>query len=54
LDGTKDAYLSEGAQMVKYTITDPKALGTFVVEGDLVNLEGKLGTYAQVKAASGG
>ena len=24
-DGTKDAYLTEGGQMVQYTITDPKA-----------------------------
>jgi branched-chain amino acid transport system substrate-binding protein len=51
MNGTKDAYLTEGGQMVKYTVTDPKALGTFVKAGDLLNLEGKLGTYATVAAA---
>ncbi len=51
-DGTKDAYLTEGGQMVKYTVTDPKKLGTFVQAGDLINLEGKLGTYKTVQAAA--
>jgi branched-chain amino acid transport system substrate-binding protein len=50
MDGLKDAYLSEGAQMVKYTITDPKKLGTWQPAGDLLNLEGQLGTYAKVLA----
>ena len=48
----KDAYLTEGGQMVQYTVTDPKQLGTFVPAGDLVNLEGQLGTYATVEDAS--
>jgi hypothetical protein len=55
-DGTKDAYLSEGAQMVQYKVTDPKQLGTYVPAGALINLEGKLGTYKTVQdalAASG-
>jgi hypothetical protein len=51
MDGLKDAYLTEGAQMVQYKVTDPKKLGSFQPAGDLINLEGKLGTYATVKAA---
>ena len=37
--------------MVQYKVTDPKQLGSLVPAGDLINLEGKLGTYATVKAA---
>jgi len=48
MDGLKDAYLIEGGKMVKYTVTDPKQLGTFVPDGPLINNEGKLGTYATV------
>jgi branched-chain amino acid transport system substrate-binding protein len=51
MDGLKDAYMTEGAQMVQYKVTDPKKLGSFEPAGDLINLEGKLGTYAAVKAA---
>ena len=51
MDGMKDAYLSEGGQIVKYTVTDPKTLGSFVKAGDLINLERKLGTYATVVAS---
>ncbi len=51
-NGTKDAYLTEGGQMVQYKITDPKALGTFQPAGDLINLEGQLGTYATVTQAA--
>jgi branched-chain amino acid transport system substrate-binding protein len=54
MNGTKDAYLTEGGQMVKYTVTDPTQLGAFVKSGDLINLEGKLGTYATVSAAGAG
>jgi branched-chain amino acid transport system substrate-binding protein len=53
MDGLKDAYLTEGAQMVQYKVTDPKQLGHFEPAGDLINLEGQLGTYAAVKAAGG-
>jgi len=53
MDGTKDAYLTEGGQMVQYKITDPKALGTYAVAGDLIDLEGQLGTYATVQAVAG-
>jgi hypothetical protein len=51
-NGTKDAYLTEGGQMVKYTIKDPAQLGSFVSEGDLINLEGQLGTYKTVQEAA--
>ncbi|MCU1503310.1 MAG: hypothetical protein JWM12_2664 [Ilumatobacteraceae bacterium] len=52
-DGTKDAYLTEGGRMVKYTVgADLKALGVFVQAGDLINLEGKLGTYKTVQDAA--
>jgi hypothetical protein len=50
MDGLKDAYLTEGGQMQKYTITDPKQLGNWVPDGPLINNEGKLGTYATVSA----
>ena len=33
MDGLKDAYLTEGGQMEKYTITDPKKLGNWVPTG---------------------
>jgi hypothetical protein len=51
-NGLKDAYITEGGQMEQYTVTDPKAIGTLVKVGDLVNLEGQLGTYATVEQAS--
>jgi branched-chain amino acid transport system substrate-binding protein len=51
MNGLKDAYLTEGGQMVQYQITDPKKLGSFKPVGDLLNLEGQLGTYAIVKAS---
>ena len=51
-DGTKDAYLTEGGRMVKYTVSDPAQLGTFVQDGELIDLEGKLGTYETVKDAA--
>ena len=38
--------------MVQYTVTDPAQLGTLVAAGDVVNLEGQLGTYATVESAS--
>ncbi len=52
MNGAKDAYVTEGGQMVKYTITDPKQLGTYVAAGDLINLEGQLGTYKTVQEAA--
>ena len=51
VDGTKDAYTVEGGQMVNYTVKDKTQLGTFVPDGDLINLEGELGTYATVTKA---
>ena len=53
MDGLKDAYLIEGGQMMKYTVTDPKKLGDFVPDGPLINNEGKLGTYATVSSNNG-
>ena len=38
--------------MVKYTVTDPTQLGTFEPVGDLINLEGVLGTYKTVQEAA--
>src|SRR5262249_33001079 len=51
LDGLKDAYAVEAGQMTKYTVTDPKQLGTYVPDGPIINLEGKLGTYKTVQSA---
>jgi len=48
MNGLEDAYLTEGGQMAVYEVTDPAQLGTFVKVGDLINNEGKLGTYANV------
>jgi branched-chain amino acid transport system substrate-binding protein len=53
VDGNKDAYMVEGGQMVKYTVTDPKQLGTWVPDGPVIDTDGQLGTYATVKAAGG-
>jgi len=47
-NGLKDAYLTEGGQMVQYKVTDPKQFGVFTPVGDLLNLEGQLGTYSAV------
>ena len=52
-DGTKDAYLTEGGHMVQYKVTDKTQLGTYEVAGDLINLEGVLGTYKTVQDAAG-
>jgi branched-chain amino acid transport system substrate-binding protein len=51
-NGLQDAYVTEGGQMMKYTVTDPKQIGTLVKAGDLVDLEGQLGTYKTVEQAS--
>jgi branched-chain amino acid transport system substrate-binding protein len=53
VDGNKDAYMVEGGQMVKYTVTDPKQLGNWVPDGPVIDTNGQLGTYATVKAAGG-
>jgi hypothetical protein len=53
MNGLKDAYPIEGGQMTQYTVTDPKQIGKLVKVGDLINLEGQLGTYATVKNATG-
>jgi len=53
VEGAKDAYMTEGGQMVQYTVTDPKQLGSFKPAGDLINLEGQLGTYDNVKNSEG-
>ena len=38
--------------MVQYKVTDPTQLGTYERAGDLINLEGVLGTYKTVQAAA--
>ncbi len=38
--------------MVQYKVTDPKQIGTLQPAGDVVNLEGQLGTYKTVEQAS--
>jgi hypothetical protein len=38
--------------MTQYKVSDPKQLGTFVPDGQLINLEGQLGTYKTVTSAS--
>jgi branched-chain amino acid transport system substrate-binding protein len=54
MEGQKDAYLNEGGRIAQYTITDPKQLGSFKPVGEVVDLEGQLGTYAAVQEAMGG
>jgi branched-chain amino acid transport system substrate-binding protein len=49
-EGLKDGYLNEGGQMMEYKVTDPKALGTFVKAGDLIDNDGGIGTYADFQA----
>jgi branched-chain amino acid transport system substrate-binding protein len=53
VDGLKDAYLVEAGQIVQYTVTDPKQLGTYVPNGPLIDIEGKLGTYKSVASIGG-
>jgi branched-chain amino acid transport system substrate-binding protein len=43
--GPKDAYLIEGGRMAKYTVTDPKTLGSFVADGPLIDHNGQLVNY---------
>jgi branched-chain amino acid transport system substrate-binding protein len=52
--GAADAYLFEGGQLAKYTITDPTQLGSFVKEGELIDNNGGLGNYDDFLAAGGG
>ncbi len=51
-NGAKDAYVVEGGQMTQYTVTDPKEIGKLVQAGDLINLEGQLGTYKTIQDAA--
>ena len=53
MEGLEDAYMVEGGQMVKYTVTDPAQLGSFEPAGEVINNEGALGTFATVQAALG-
>ena len=46
--GASDTYLNEGGRMVEYQITDPKQLGTFVPDGDVVDLNGSLGNFSDL------
>ena len=43
VDGLKDQYIVESGQMVKYTVTDPSQLGTFVPDGPLDQRRGQAG-----------
>ena len=54
MNGIEDAYLTEGGQMAIYEVSDPTQLGTFTKVGDLIDNEGKLGTYASVVEAMEG
>jgi len=54
VNGTEDAYLQEGGQVVEYTVADPKAFGVYTPVGDVVNFEGQLGTWDTFKSAIGG
>src|SRR4051812_36861764 len=56
MDGLKDAYLIEGGQMLKYTVTDPKKLGDFVPDGPLITTRASSGRTPRwpASAASGG
>ncbi len=47
--GDTDQYLFEGGQVAQYVVTDPKATGTFKPVGDLINFEGQLGTYDELR-----
>ena len=49
MDGVNDAYMNEAARVVRYKVTDPKALGTFFPQGAVINKEGSLGTYKKFK-----
>lgn len=53
MDGMNDAYLTEFGRVAQYTITDPKALGTFVPKGDVIIKEGGLGTFTKFNAIAG-
>jgi branched-chain amino acid transport system substrate-binding protein len=46
--GFEDAYLNEGGQMSVYQVEDPAQLGTFVAEGDLLDNNGAIGTFADI------
>jgi branched-chain amino acid transport system substrate-binding protein len=46
--GASDAYLNEGGRMAVYKVTDAKQLGTFVPDGDLLDLNGHIGNYSNI------
>jgi branched-chain amino acid transport system substrate-binding protein len=46
--GASDAYLNEGGQMAVYKVDDPTKLGTFVKDGDLIDLNGSIGNYSDI------
>jgi branched-chain amino acid transport system substrate-binding protein len=53
MDGLKDAYLNESARVARYKVRDPKELGTWYAQGQVINKEGSLGTYKKFKEATG-
>ncbi len=54
MEGIKDGYMVEGGRVAKYTVTDPKVLGSFVKVSDVINKEGALGTYAKFQSIAVG
>ena len=54
MDGMNDAYLNEASRVAQYKVTDPKKLGSFVAQGEVINKEGSLGTYKKFKDQTGG
>jgi branched-chain amino acid transport system substrate-binding protein len=54
LPGVSDAYLNEAGRVAQYTVTDPKALGSFKKVSEVINKEGSLQTFTKFQAAAGG
>jgi branched-chain amino acid transport system substrate-binding protein len=46
--GAKDAYLNEGGRVAVYKVDDPTKLGTFVQDGDLIDLNGHIGNFSNI------
>ena len=41
--------MTEGSQVVKYTVSDPKQFGTFEPVSELILNDGELCTYANIE-----
>ena len=53
MDGMNDAYLTEFGKVAQYKVDDPKVLGKFVPQGDVIIKEGGLGTYGKFQSIAG-